>query len=210
MSYEYEGILPCLWDIPFESSNYNNFYFNKENKKWSDDKYGNIFNKISKGKFKKSFDYYIQTNLEMNDFSSYGFFEIDVGFKRVVKIFVNVRFFTHFDNDIVLSVYSYKKNDLSYIYFDFKEKDGKKQYDGTSIFTVDSTEYDFGYYVQAMAWYTEQYMIINNLTVQYEETFLYFDYISYKSDILNEITLIIDKLFLPLINKAINKIAFIL
>ena len=38
-----------------------------------------------------------------------------------------------------------------------------------------------------MAWYGEEYMVINNLTVQYEETFLYFDYDSYKSDILNEI-----------------------
>ena len=29
MSYEYEGILPCLWDLPMTSSNYKNFYFNK-------------------------------------------------------------------------------------------------------------------------------------------------------------------------------------
>ena len=30
MSYEYEGILPCLWDLPMTSSNYKNFCFNKE------------------------------------------------------------------------------------------------------------------------------------------------------------------------------------
>ena len=40
MSYEYEGILPCLWDIPLKSKNYKNFYLNKENNEWSDDKYG--------------------------------------------------------------------------------------------------------------------------------------------------------------------------
>jgi hypothetical protein len=186
MSKEYEGILPCLWDIPLKSKNYKNFYLNKENNEWSDNKYGKIFNKISKGKFIKSFDYYRQTYLEINDYSVFGFYEINVGLKKVVKIIVNVRFITHIDSDFVLSVYCYRKSDLAYLYFDFEEKDGKKQYDGTSIFTVDASKYDFGYYVQAMAWYPE-YMIINNLTVQYEETFLYFDYLSYKSDILNDI-----------------------
>ena len=35
MSYEYDGILPCLWDIPIVSSKDKNFYFNKENNEWS-------------------------------------------------------------------------------------------------------------------------------------------------------------------------------
>jgi len=38
-----------------------------------------------------------------------------------------------------------------------------------------------------MKFFEDEYMIINNLTVQYEETYLQFDHISYKSDILNEI-----------------------
>ena len=38
-----------------------------------------------------------------------------------------------------------------------------------------------------MAWYSEEYMIINNLKIQYEETFLNFDFFSYQSDILKEI-----------------------
>jgi hypothetical protein len=187
MSYEYEGILPCLWDIPLKSKNYNNFYFNKENNEWSDDKYGKIFNKISKGKFIKAFDYYHQTNLEFNDYSINGFFEIKSDFKRIVKILVNVKFFIHIDREFVLSLYAFRQSDSSYLYFDFKEKNGKKQYDGTTIFTLDASKYDLGYYIQAMAWYPKEYMIINNLTVQYDETFLYFDYLPYKTDILNDI-----------------------
>jgi endoglucanase len=187
MSYEYEGILPCLWDIPLKSKNYNNFYFNKENNEWSDDKYGKIFNKISKGKFIKAFDYYHQTNLEFNDYSINGFFEIKSDFKRIVKIIVNVKFFIHIDREFVLSLYAFRQSDSSYLYFDFKEKNGKKQYDGTTIFTLDASKYDLGYYIQAMAWYPKEYMIINNLTVQYDETFLYFDYLPYKKDILNDI-----------------------
>jgi hypothetical protein len=187
MSYEYEGILPCLWDIPFGSTNYKQFYLDKRSKEWSEDKYRIIFNNISKGKFIKSFDYYHQTNLETLNFSSNGFFEINISSKRIVKIIVNMKFFIHIEGENVLSIFSYLASDLSYMYFDFEEKDGKKQYDGTTIFTVDASKYDFCFYVQAMSWYEEKYMIINNLTVQYEETFLYFDYFSYKSDILNEI-----------------------
>jgi len=169
------------------SSNYKNFYFNKEKSEWSEDKYGKIFNKISKGKFIKTFDYYYPTNLETTDVSYLGFFELEIGLKKVVKIFVNVRFFKHTNGAYVFSVYYYRKNDLEYLYFDFKEKDGKKQYDGTSIFTIDALKYDVGYYIQAIGWFDEEYMIINNLTVQYEEDYLFFDYLSYKSEILNEI-----------------------
>ena len=67
------------------------------------------------------------------------------------------------------------------------EKDGKRQYDGTSIFSIDTSQQELYYFVQAMAYFDEEYMLINNITVQYEETYLCFDHISYKSDILKEI-----------------------
>ena len=83
-------------------------------------------------------------------------------------------------------IYSSDKSS-SDLEFNFKEKDGKKQYDGTSIFTVDGSEIELYFYAQAKAWLGEEHMIINNITVQYDEEYLYFDYISYKSDILKEI-----------------------
>ena len=186
MSFEHEGILPCLWDIPIVSTTYKNFYFNKESSEWSNDKYQKIFNKISKGKFIKSLDYYYQTNLETEDISYFGYYTIDTGQKRIMKIFVNVRFFVHINDYIVMTVYSSNK-DSAYLEFNFKEKDGKRQYDGTSIFTVDGSEIELSSYAQVTAWFGEEDMIINNITVQYEEEYLYFDYISYKSDILKEI-----------------------
>jgi hypothetical protein len=186
MSTEYKGILPCLWDVPFITSNYDNFYFNKESNKWSDDKYAKIFSKISKGKFIKSFGYYYKTNLETEDISIFGIYSIDIGSKSIVKIFINVRFITHIDYDYVLTIFSCKR-DNTYINFDLEEKDGKRQYDGTTIFIIDTTELDLYYYVQVLSWYEEDNMIINNITVQYEEAYLYFDHLSYKSDILNDI-----------------------
>jgi hypothetical protein len=189
MSYEYDGILPCLWDIPIASMTNlvdKNYYLNKNNNEWSNDKYDIIFNKFAKGKFLKSIDYYNITNLETEDGSYFGYFIIYLGTKRITKIFVNVRFFVHIEDNIVLTVYSSDK-DYSFLFFDFEEKDGKKQYDGTSIFTIDGSELDLHFFVQAAAWFNENYMIINNITVQYEEAYLKFDHYSYKSDILNEI-----------------------
>ena len=168
------------------SPNYKNFYFNKGTNKWSNDKYKKIFSKISKGKFIKSFDYYYRTNLETEDICIYGFFNIYSGPKRILKIFINARFKKHTGNYIVITVYTSLK-DYNYIDFNLKENDGKRQYDGTSIFTIDASEREIYYFVQVTDWFGEDYIIINNLTVQYEETYLCFDHISYKSDILNEI-----------------------
>jgi len=89
LSYEYKGILPCLWDIPFISSNYDNFYFNKESNEWSDVKYKNIFSKISKGKFVKSYDYYYKTNLETDNFSLFWIYNINSCSKRIIKFFIH-------------------------------------------------------------------------------------------------------------------------
>ena len=186
MSIEYKGILPCLWDIPFISSNYDNFYFNKESNKWSNDKYAKIFSKISKGKFIKSFGYYYKTNLETDDYSVFGLYHINIGTKKILKILINVRFIIHIDYDYVLTVFSAYKNN-SNTNFNLEWKDGIKQYDGTSIFIYDVKELDLCYYVQVLPWYERDYMIINNITVQYEEAYLYFDHLSYKSAILNDI-----------------------
>ena len=68
-----------------------------------------------------------------------------------------------------------------------KEKDGIRQYDGTTIFTINASELNIFSYVQVTEWFGKNYLIINNVTVQYAESYLGFDYISYKSDILNDI-----------------------
>ena len=186
MSHEKGGILPCLWDIPNVSSIYKNFYFDKETNKWSNSNYQKLFNKISKGKSIKSSDYYFQTNLQTEDTQNFGYYTIYASKKRIMKIFVNVKFNIHIDNYIVLTIYSSDKS-ASDLEFNFIEKDGKKQYDGTSIFTVDGSKIELYFYAQAAAWLGEEHMIINNMTVQYDEEYLYFDYVSYKSDIIKEI-----------------------
>ena len=174
-------------DIPLAFSNYTNFYFNKENNEWSNSKYPKIFSKITKGKFIKSFDYYYKTNLETEDnISLLGIYTIITGPKKIVKVFINVRFKVHIENEEVIGVFSSDIDDENRDYL-LVEKDGKRQYDGTTIFVIDASELGLYYYVQVIDFYGEDYIIINNITVQYEEAYLCFDHISYKSDILNEI-----------------------
>ena len=190
LSNEYEGILPCLWDIPITSlsnSNFTNYYLNKNNNEWSNNKYGIIFRKINKGQFINSIDYYFHTNLETEVNANFGMINIYAYTKRIIKIIINVRFFIHIENDFVLTVYS-SDIDYSFYSFELKEKDGKRQYDGTSIFTIDASELELCGYVQVYASFNDNYMIINNVTVLYEKEFSKFDYLSYKNDILNGIS----------------------
>ena len=102
------------------------------------------------------------------------------------KLIIDVRFIIHIDYDYVLTVLSAYKNNSSTDFY-LEGKDGIKQYDGTSIFIFDVKELDLCYYVQVFPLYEKDYMIINNITVQYEEAYLYFDHLSYKSAILNDI-----------------------
>ena len=185
MSYENKGILPCLWDIPWTSSIHENFYYNKESNEWTNLKYQNIFYKISKGKFIKSSKYFSKSNIEIEDYSFNGVFIIFANLKKILKIFVNVRFIIHIENDSFMSILSYTKD--SQYFFHLKEKDGKRHYDGTSIFTIDASKEGLYKVVQAFTWYEEDYVIINNITVIYEEYYQRFDHHSYKIDILKEI-----------------------
>ena len=44
--------------------------------------------------------------------------------------------------------------------FIFGEKDGIRQYDGTSIFAIDASELELYYYVQVIEFYGEDYYIL--------------------------------------------------
>ena len=101
------------------NSIYNNFYFNKESKKWSNDKYRKILNKVSKGKSIKSFNYYYQTNLQTEDISMLGYYSLYTGSKIIKKIFVNVTFKKNIDNYIVIIIYYSDKNN-NYLELIFK------------------------------------------------------------------------------------------
>ena len=43
------------------------------------------------------------------------------------------------------------------------------------------------YYIEALTWWESEYVILNCLTLIYEDNYYFFDYKSYKSDVLKEI-----------------------
>ena len=69
----------------------------------------------------------------------------------------------------------------------FGRKNGKKQYDGTYFITIDINNEDCSDYIQIMKFYGEKTVTFNNLTVEFEEDFLSFDYKTYKTNIIKSI-----------------------
>ena len=56
LSYEFKGIMCCLWDTSNKTLGKMNYY-NREIDKWNDEKIKNIFFKISRGNYIKSYDF---------------------------------------------------------------------------------------------------------------------------------------------------------
>ena len=91
ISSENEGILPCLWDISEKIEVDMNYYYNKETNEWTDKIIRENFLQISKGNFIKTSKYYYQNNVETDYINMYGYIHIDIGFKKVTAILLNVR-----------------------------------------------------------------------------------------------------------------------
>ena len=91
ISFENDGIMSCLWDT--SNKNYGNMnYYNRLSNEWYDEKIKNIIYDISRGKFIKSSDFYIMTNLEtVSTLNDYGGFTIKLGNRNPVKIILNVK-----------------------------------------------------------------------------------------------------------------------
>ena len=61
-----------------------------------------------------------------------------------------------------------------------KKKNLKKEYDGTSTFTIDISNIDC-FYIRVDKIFGSNDIIFNNLTIEFEDTFLNFDYRAYKN-----------------------------
>ena len=88
------------------------------------------------------------------------------------------------ENDISVSIFTY------YIDLEWNEiecMNGRRQYDGSFTYTIDVTNMECYYYVEAYTWWGLEFVALNYLTVIYEENYSFFDYKSYKSSVLKEI-----------------------
>ena len=194
LSMEYSGMMACLWDTSKSTIytddyfTYNMNFYNREEDKWFDEKLQSILLQISKRKFIKISDYYIKSNKEILIQPNYREnYRLKIGKRKALKIILNARISgTLFKEvDFVFDCYI---NSEDLVEIEFGKKNLKKEYDGTTTFTIDIKDKNCLYYIGVEKYFGKNELIqFNNLTVIFDETFLYFDYQAYKNDLENYI-----------------------
>jgi len=184
LTKEINGIMACLWDNP-EKISKNNNYYNRETDKWNDEIIKKIINKISKDKGEKSSNYYILINLEVFS-TDLNFYYSNISNKKLVKVIINAKLYGILGIYFDLLISSFDKEGY-WVDIIISKKDGKKEYDGTTTFSVDVSNEDFNESVFVMILGDEKYVFINKVTFEYKDYFPYFDYNSYKNSVLKDI-----------------------
>lgn len=186
LSLEKGSIVPCLWDTSNKEMGYMNFY-DREKDEWYDIKLKEIFYKLSKKKNEvKSSNFYDETNKETTyETNIGGEYEVPLNDRKPLKIILNTAYKGILFKDYSFSVYCQDKTGDD-IFISFGKENGKKQYDGTIIYTFDISDLDCKNYIQIIK-YNSKELIFNNLTIVYNETFNFFNYKAYKARILEEI-----------------------
>ena len=163
-----------------------NFY-DREKDEWYDIKLKEIFYKFSRKKNEvKSSNFYDETNKETTyETNIGGEYEVPLNDRKPLKIILNTAYKGILFKDYSFSVYCQDKIGDD-IFILFGKENGKKQYDGTIIYTFDVSDLDCKNYIQIIK-YNSKELIFNNLTIVYNETFNFFNYKAYKARILEEI-----------------------
>ena len=185
ISRNYNGFMPCLWDT--SNKKYGNMnYYNRETDEWYDDKIKDIFSELSGNDVVNILDYYITTNIEtIYETEDYGYYSIFLNNRKPLTLILNLSYKGELFTDYNFYISSFNKYDE---FFDiiFGKENGKKQYDGTITYTFDLTNENCNKYIEIIQWYGE--MNFNNVTIIFNESFIYFDYKSYKNEILKKVS----------------------
>ena len=152
-----------------------------------DEKIRDNFLLISKKKYISPKNFYVKTHFETQSILSYeGLFYITIGSRTVKTIIVNVRLTGVLFVDTSFTIYSRnKKGEL--INIEFGKENIKKHYDGTTFVTIDVSQIDCKEFIETTISKGGNYISFNNLTLEFEESFLSIDYKSYKNAILDYI-----------------------
>ena len=105
-----------------------------------------------------------------------------IGGRKALKININARITGTLFIDANFKIFSYNsfwKN----IQIKFGKSDGKKQYDGTHVFTIDVSKIKCYNYIQVSIDLVLNNWTLNNLTIEFEESFQSLDYKSFKASV---------------------------
>ena len=150
--------------------NYKKFYFNFQGKK------NNVKPSI----------FYIETNKETTVETYWGDYYISLNNRSPLKIILNASYKGILFEDYDFSVSSIDK-DNNIFDIQLGKENAQKQYDGTTLFNIDVSRFDCYNYIEVNIFFGEEYITLNNLTVEFEENFISLDYKSYKSAVLLDI-----------------------
>ena len=186
LSSDFDGIMCCLWDTSNKTLGNMNFY-DRTNDIWYDEKIKDNFLQISKGKYIKPKNYFINTTFLSTDIFFY-FNSLVISFdnRKVLKILINARLTGTLFVDFELAITTNDKNGYDSNITCGKENI-KKQYDGTYLISIDVSKKECYDYVEASVIRGVKYITMNNLTLEFEESFLSIDYKSFKNAISNYI-----------------------
>jgi endoglucanase len=186
LSSDYDGIMCCLWDTSNKIFGDMNFY-DRTNDIWYDEKIKNNFYQISRGKYIKPKDYIITTTFESTDISGNSY-SLIINFenKKVLKILINASLTGALFVDFELIIETSNKN-FGLVQIDYGKDNVKKQYDGTYNLIIDVSKIECYYSVKAIVSRGMKFITLNNFSLEFEESFLSFDYNSLKNAISNYI-----------------------
>ena len=184
MSASYDGIMSCLWDT--SNKNFGDMnYYDRDNDKWYDQIIKDNFKKISKRKFINPKDYYVISNLDsIFNPDPDGPIYMQIGTKKVMKVILNANITTNLLYNVGFGIASSDKNKI-WIGESISGNKGKKQYDGSYTFIIDISNRDYNDYIEINKWWGGDLIRFNYLTLEFEQTYTFFNFKEYKNNAQN-------------------------
>ena len=179
MSASYNGIMTCLWDT--SNKNYGDMnYYDRANDKWYDQIIKGNIKKISKGKYINPQDYFIISNIDNStNINADGHLHIQIGNKKVKTIYFNCIITAEYLYNVGFGIVSCDKAG-GWIGESIEGIRGKRQYDGSYTFTFDASNSDINEIVEIQKWWGHNFIVLNYLSIEFEKSYTFFDYIKYK------------------------------
>ena len=179
MSSDYSGIMSCLWDNSNKKYGQVNYY-DRENNKWYDEQIGDNFKKIANGNYVKISNFFSQKNYDIiTTPDSNGYLTIRIGIKKkIIKVIFNVNINTTYISAVGFGLVTYTKDGI----WDSQRifgSSGKKNYDGTYSYTIDTINKDFNNQVEIQKWWGHNLTTFNYLKIEFNENYNFFDYNEY-------------------------------
>jgi len=152
-----------------------------------DEKLKENFLQISKGKYIKPTDFYKKTHFEtVYNLYLEDFVQLKIGVRKALKIILNTKLIGTLFIDFEFIIFTFDAFGKT-LQIKFGKSNGKKQYDGTYIFTIDISNIKCYEYIQVSKSFGLQNITLISLTVEFEESFQSIDDKSYKAAISNYI-----------------------